>query len=60
MDGKVKLFRSPTEGNYLVRLTDVSFSPNQQLGRMIWTFSATANEIAANTIDNYYKYKILE
>lgn len=60
MDGKTKLFRSPTEGNYLVRLTDVSFSPNQQLGRMIWTFSATANEIAANTIDNYYKYKILE
>jgi len=35
MDGKVKLFRSPTEGNYLVRLTDISFSPNQQLGRMI-------------------------
>lgn len=60
MDGKTKLFRSPTEGNYLIRLTDVSFSPNQQLGRMIWTFSATANEIAANTIDNYYKYKILE
>lgn len=60
MDGKTKLFRSPTEGNYLVRLTDVSFSPNQQLGRMIWTFSATANEIAANTVDNYYKYKILE
>lgn len=60
MDGKVKLFRSPTEGNYLVRLTDVSFSPNQQLGRMIWTFSATANEIAENTVDNYYKYNVLE
>ena len=60
MDGKVKLFRSPTEGNYLVRLTDISFSPNQQLGRMIWTFSATANEIAENTVDNYYKYNVLE
>jgi hypothetical protein len=34
-DGQVKLFRSPTEGNYLIRLTDVSFSPNEQLGRMI-------------------------
>lgn len=60
MDGQVKLFRSATEGNYLVRLTDVSFTPNQQLGRMIWTFSATANEIADNTIDNYYKYNILK
>jgi len=60
MDGKVKLFRSASEGNYLVRLTDVSFAPNQQLGRMVWTFSATANEIADNTIDNYYKYNILE
>jgi hypothetical protein len=27
---------------------------------MIWTFSATANEIADNTIDNYYKYNILQ
>lgn len=60
MDGKVKLFRSATEGNYLVRLTDVSFTPNQQLGRMIWTFNATANEVADNTIDNYYKYNILK
>lgn len=58
-DGKVKLFRSATEGNYLVRLTDVSFSPNQQLGRMVWSFTATANEIAANNVDNYYKYNIL-
>ena len=60
MDGQVKLFRSATEGNFLVRLTDISFTPNQQLGRMIWTFSATANEIADNTIDNYYKYNILQ
>jgi hypothetical protein len=35
MDGQVKLFRSATEGNFLVRLTDISFTPNQQLGRMI-------------------------
>ena len=34
-DGKVKLFRSPSEGNFLIRLTDVTFAPNQQLGRMI-------------------------
>lgn len=58
-DGQVKLFRSPTEGNYLIRLTDVSFSPNEQLGRMIWSFSATASEIDEDTIDNYEKYDII-
>lgn len=58
-DGQVKLFRSPTEGNYLIRLTDVSFSPNEQLGRMIWSFSATASEIDEDTVDNYEKYDII-
>lgn len=58
-DGQVKLFRSPTEGNYLIRLTDVSFSPNEQLGRMIWSFSAIASEIDEDTVDNYEKYDII-
>lgn len=34
-DGSVKLFRSPTEGNILVRLVDVNFTPNTNLGRYI-------------------------
>jgi hypothetical protein len=34
-DGDVKLFRSPSEGNLLVRLMDVSFTPNQTLGRRL-------------------------
>lgn len=53
-----KLFRSETEGNLIVRLMDVSFTPNQQLGRMIYSFSATAHEVAYCTIDNYDKYDI--
>lgn len=59
-DGEVKLFRSPTEGNYLIQLMDVNFAPNQQLGRMIWSFSANAIEIAEDTIDNYEEYNIIE
>ena len=55
----IKLFRSATEGNYLVKLTDVSFSPKPELGRMIWSFSATATEIAEDTIDNYELYNII-
>lgn len=44
-DGKPKLFRSPTEGNYLVRLMNTSLSPEQQLSRLLHSFSTTAYEI---------------
>lgn len=54
----VKLFRSPSEGNILVRLMDVSFTPETTLGRMIYTFSATAYEIDEITFDNFEKYGI--
>ena len=45
-NGKPKLFRSPAEGNYVVRLMDVSLAPEQNLGRMLHTVSATAYECA--------------
>lgn len=44
-DGKPKIFRSPTEGNYIVRLLNVSLSPTDTVGRMLHTFSATAYEV---------------
>lgn len=43
-DGKIKLFKSPTEGNYLVRLMNVSLSPEDKVGRMLHTFTSTAYE----------------
>ena len=48
-DGKVKLFRSPTEGNFIVRLMNITTSPMDQLGRMLHTFNCTAYEIAEPT-----------
>lgn len=54
----VKLFRSTTEGNILVKLMDISFTPNQTIGRMLYSFSATAYQIADSTIENYDKYGI--
>lgn len=57
-DDNAKLFRSPSEGNILVRLMNVNFTPNQQLGRRIWTFSAEAYEIDECNLDNYDKYNI--
>lgn len=57
-DGKVKLFKSGTEGNILVRLMDISFTPEHILNRMIYTFSATAYEVDECSIKNYIKYNI--
>lgn len=59
-DGQPKIFRSATEGNYLVRVMDASLSPNAVLGRRIWTFSATAHEIGECSVENLMKYGILE
>lgn len=55
-DGKPKLFKSPTEGNIIVRLMDVNCQPNQSLDRMIYSFTANAHEIDDNTMRNYLKY----
>lgn len=58
-NGKPKLFRSPTEGNYVVRLMNVSLSPNDTLGRMLHTFSATAYEIGENDVEELIKNSII-
>lgn len=51
-NGKPKLFRSPSEGNYVVRLMSASLSPNDTLGRMIHSFSCTGYECAAADIES--------
>lgn len=58
-DNTVKLFRSATEGNILVKLMNITWNPNQTLGRMIYTFNATAYETDEATIDNYKNYNII-
>lgn len=55
-DGEYKLFKSPTEGNIIVRLIDVNCTPNQSLGRMIYSFTSYAYEMAEATMENYLKY----
>lgn len=59
-DGKPKLFKSPTEGNMIVRVLDVSLSPNQSLGRLISDFSCTVVEIDDYTVENIEKHGIQE
>lgn len=59
-NGKAKIFRSPTEGNYIVRLLNVSMTPQDGIGRMLHSFTATAYEIAAYTMENLEKYKLID
>lgn len=59
-NGKPKLFRSPTEGNFLVRLMKISFSPEDKLGRMLHTFSCTAYEIAEYNNQNLRNLGIIK
>ena len=58
-DGNIKLFRSPTEGNFLIKLMNVSLSPEDRLGRMLHSFSAQAYEIDELNYDNLLKYGFL-
>ena len=55
-NGKPKLFRSPGEGNYIVRLLNTSLTPTDSVGRMLHTFNCTAyeiSEISYNTLAGF-------
>lgn len=58
-NGQPKLFRSPTEGNYIVRLINISLQPNDTLGRMLHTFNSTAYEIADCTFEKLVELNLL-
>ena len=58
-NGKPKLFRSATEGNAIVRLMNISLSPNDTLGRRLYTFSSTAYEIAAYNLSTLLQYNFI-
>ena len=57
-DGQPKLFKSPTSGNIIVGITNVTLTPNETLGQMIHSFNSTAYEVLENTYENLIKYKI--
>ena len=59
-NGQPKLFRSPAEGNYIVRTMNVSLSPNEQVGRMLHTFSSTAYEIMEHSVDNLQAHNMIK
>jgi hypothetical protein len=58
-NGKPKLFRSPYEGNCIVRLSNITFTADDKLSRMIGTFTATATEIADYSMTEIKKYGLI-
>lgn len=58
-NGRPKLFRSPQEGNYIIQLMNISLSPMDQLGRLLYSFSATGYEIMEYNIENMLNNNII-
>lgn len=54
----IKIYRSTPEGNLLVRLMNVTLTPEQRLGRMIYKFSCNAVEIADFNLENIDKFNL--
>ena len=45
INGQPKKLKTPTEGNFTIRLMNVTMSPNDTLGRMLHSFNAVGSEI---------------
>lgn len=53
---KAKILKTSQEGNFIVKLMNINLTPEEQLGRRIYSFSCEAIEIADFTVENYIKY----
>jgi hypothetical protein len=53
------MFKSPQEGNYIVRISNVTMTPNDSLSRMLHTFNCTATEMADFTTESLEKYDLI-
>ena len=59
-NGKPKFFKSPSEGNFIIRIMNPSLTPEDKVSRMIHNFSATGYETmeinSKNLLENkFYK-----
>lgn len=59
-NGECKLYKSATEGNMIISLLNVSLTPKNELGRLIFSFSATAYEVLEFNLDNLNTYGLID
>lgn len=58
-NGKEKLFRSSQEGNYIIRILNVTLNSNDTLGRYLHSFQGTAYEVSECNYQNLIKIGII-
>lgn len=58
-NGEYKIFKSPTEGLKIVSIMGVSLTPKDELGRMLYSFTSTLNEVVDYSLQNALKYNII-
>lgn len=58
-NSKPKLYKSTQEGNIFIKLMDVSLTPKNELGRLVYSFSATAYEIDEATVDAFNSHGLI-
>ena len=58
-NSKPKLYKSMQEGNIFIKLMQVSLTPKNELGRLVYSFSATAYEIDKACIQTYNDYDLI-
>lgn len=59
-ENRVRLFRSATEGNILVKLMNITMTPNEQIDRRVYNIQCTAFEVDEYNLENCIKYGIWE
>ena len=59
-NGNPKLFKSPTEGLMIVKLSGITITPKASLNRVIYDFSATATEVDNFSADSIKDFNIKE
>ena len=59
-NAKPKLYKSMQEGNIFIKLMQVSLTPKNELGRLIYSFSATAYQIDEPTITTFNNYGLID
>ena len=58
-NGQIKLFKSPQEGSYIVRLTNISLTPNDTVSRLLHSFNCTASEVDRFNVSTLANYSLL-
>ena len=58
-NSKPKLYKSMQQGNIFIKLMEVSLTPKNELGRLVYSFSATAYEIDKAELSTYNNYGLI-